>query len=180
MRVARLGLVSLIVATMALTACGRNKEPSLMNISATKSTPDEFAILPNKPITQPKNYAELPAPTLGGSNLVDPTPRADAVKALGGNPKRLVATGVVRGDQGVYNYATRYGVAGNVREQLAAEDLDFRRRNNGKVLERWFNVNVYYSAYKKQSLDQYAELERFRKAGIRTPSAPPEGYQAPE
>jgi len=173
MRAARLGLGALIIATLAVSACGRNKEPILMNIRNTKSTPDEFAILPNKPITQPKNYVELPEPTLGGTNLVDPTPRADAIKALGGNPKRLVAGGVPRGDQGMFSYATRYGVTGNIRDQLAAEDLEYRRRNNGKLLERWFNVNVYFTAYRKQSLDQYTELARFRQAGIRTPAAPP-------
>jgi hypothetical protein len=41
-------------------------------------------------------------------------------------------------------------------------------------LERLFNVNVYFKAYKKQELDQYRELERFRRAGIRTPAAPPD------
>ncbi len=51
--------------------------------------------------------------------------------------------------------------------------LEYRRRNNGRVLERVFNVNVYFNAYRKQSLDQYAELERLRARGIRTVSAPP-------
>jgi hypothetical protein len=34
-------------------------------------------------------------------------------------------------------------------------------------------VNVYYKAYKDQSLDQQAELFRWRKRGVKTPSAPP-------
>lgn len=174
MRAAKLGLATVLIATLAVSACGRGKEPILMNIQNTSSTPDEFAILPNKPIVQPKDYANLPTPTPGGENLVDPTPRADAVAALGGNPKRLKATGVTRGDQGMFNHATRYGVTANIRDQLAAEDLEYRRRNNGKLLERWFNVNVYFGAYERQSLDQYGELLRFRKAGIRTPAAPPE------
>ena len=61
-----------------------------------------------------------------------------------------------------------------IRTELAEDDLEFRRRNNGRVLERVFNVNVYFRAYKRQSLDQYAELERFRRLGVRTPAAPPE------
>jgi hypothetical protein len=40
-------------------------------------------------------------------------------------------------------------------------------------LERLFNVNVYYKAYRPMSLDQQAELWRWRRAGARTPSAPP-------
>ena len=71
------------------------------------------------------------------------------------------------------SYATRFGVDPSIRDDLAKADLDFRRRNNGRVLERVFNVNVYYKAYRKQSLDQYAELERLRRAGVRTVSAPP-------
>ena len=35
-----------------------------------------------------------------------------------------------------------------------SEDLEWRRDNNGRVLERLFNVNVYYKAYRKQRLDQ--------------------------
>jgi hypothetical protein len=41
-------------------------------------------------------------------------------------------------------------------------------------LERLFNVNVYYRAYKKQSLDQHVELERWRRAGVRNVGAPPD------
>jgi hypothetical protein len=53
--------------------------------------------------------------------------------------------------------------------------LDFRSRNTGLFLERLFNTNVYFSAYREMSLDRYAELERLRRAGVRTPAAPPEG-----
>jgi len=67
----------------------------------------------------------------------------------------------------------RYGVAASIRPELAADDLDYRRRNDGRLLERLFNVNVYFNAYEPQSLDQYAELARWRKAGARTVSAPP-------
>jgi hypothetical protein len=34
-------------------------------------------------------------------------------------------------------------------------------------------VNVYYKAYRKQRLDQQAELARWRALGVRNPSAPP-------
>ena len=67
----------------------------------------------------------------------------------------------------------RFGVAGDIRQVLAAEDLEYRRQNNGRILERLANVNVYYDAYRPISLDRYAELARLRRAGIRTPAAPP-------
>lgn len=160
-----------LVALLGLSAC--SKKSSLMNLRSTGRGPDEFSILPSKPLTQPDSYADLPTPTPGGSNMTDPTPIADAVKALGGNPKYLSATGIVRGDVAFIQAASRYGVSSNIRDALAGEDAEFRKKNRGKVLERLFGVTVYFSAYEKQELDRYAELQRLRRAGIRTPAAPP-------
>lgn len=158
---------------LALAGCGNSDQPILMHAGAQSDSPDEFGILPTKPLQMPENLAELPTPTPGGRNLVDPTPMEDAVAALGGNPAALARTGVPAGDGALLAQAGRFGTDGNIRAQLAAEDLDFRRRNDGRLLERMFSVNVYYKAYKPMSLDQYLELERWRRAGARTPSAPP-------
>ncbi len=160
-----------LVAVLALGACDRNKEPQLLNIKSQGTGPDEFAILPAKPLTQPESYAVLPPPTPGGTNRTDATPFADATIALGGNPNGGISDG------SLVNYASRYGVTPAIRTQLAKEDVEFRRKNDGRLLERLFNVNVYFKAYKRQSLDQYAELERLRRLGVRTVSAPPEGFE---
>ena len=72
------------------------------------------------------------------------------------------------------SYAARFGVAPDIREALAAEDLEFRRKNRGKPLERLFGTNVYFKAYRRMSLDQHIELERWRKLGVRTVGAPPD------
>jgi len=69
--------------------------------------------------------------------------------------------------------AGRYGITPEIRQTLADEDLEWRRVNEGRVLERLFNVNVYYRAYEIQSLDQVRELDRWRARGVRTESAPP-------
>ena len=76
-------------------------------------------------------------------------------------------------DQALINHAARFGVSGSIRALLAAEDLDWRQRNKGRPLEQLFNVNVYFDAYRKMALDQQSELERWRQAGVATPSAPP-------
>lgn len=165
-------LMGIAATAMTLSACDRNRQPSLLNVKSNTEGPDEFAIVPNKPLQQPETYAELPTPTPGGVNRADQTPFADATVALGGSPD-----GGIR-DGGLVNYASRYGVTPGIRQQLAAEDLEFRRDNDGRVLERLFNVNVYFKAYEEQSLDQYGELERLRLLGIRTVSAPPEGFEA--
>jgi hypothetical protein len=168
-----IALVGIISAALALSACDRNKDvaPKLLNIKSNQDGPDEFGVLPSKPLTLPDDVTALPEPTPGAGNLTDVTPLADATRALGGRPD---AGG---SDGRLVTYASRFGVNPAIRAELAAADLEYRRRNNGRVLERLFNVNVYYKAYSKQSLDQYSELERLRARGIRTVSAPPEATE---
>ena len=162
-----LGLVT------TLTACGGGSEdPNLLNISQPRAEgPDEFAVLPTKPLEMPEDVAALPEPTPGGTNRTDPTPEADAIAALGGNAAVLSRAS---GDGALVAYARRFGSDPNIRPQLAEADLEFRRRNDGRLLERLFNVNVYFRAYEEMSLDQHRELARLRRAGIRTPAVPPD------
>ncbi len=163
-----------VVALAALSGCSGDADPQLMNLRSSTQGPDEFGILPTRPLEQPASYAELPAPTPGAGNLVDPNPEADAVAALGGNPGALSRGGVPASDGGLVSYAARFGTSPAIRETLAAEDLQWRRDNNGRILQRLFAVNVYYRAYRNQSLDQHLELERWRKAGVRNVGAPPD------
>ncbi|MBM7068507.1 DUF3035 domain-containing protein [Actibacterium sp. 188UL27-1] len=168
-------IVIALVTALVVAACGgQQADPDLINIRRGQNTPDEFAILPTKPLEIPDSLATtLPPPTPGQANRVDPTPQADAVAALGGNPARIRAGGVPRSDGALLNHTTRYGVRPTIRQELAASDLEFRRKRQGRVLERVFNITTYYRAYRDQSLDKFTELERFRRAGIRTVGAPP-------
>ncbi len=161
-----------LAAAVLLSACGGGTgTPNLFNLEQPGNGPDEFAILPPRPLELPENLAELPQPTLGGSNRTDPQPNADAIVALGGDPG--AAGGIPAADGALVAHAGRLGTSPDIRGQLAAEDLEFRRDNQGRVLERLFNVNVYYKAYADQSLDQQRELAFWRSRGARTPSAPP-------
>lgn len=160
----------MICAALTLAACG-DEEPNLLNITQAPSDgPDEFAVLPVEPLVIPEDLAALPAPTPGSTNRTDPTPRSDAIAALGGNPAVLSRAS---NDGALVRYTGRYGVSPDIRASLAASDLQFRQNNDGLPLERLFNVNTYFQAYERFSLDQFRELERLRRAGIRTPSAPP-------
>ena len=155
-----------------LAACSGPETPSLLNLGdAGSEGPDEFSILPAKPLEMPENLAALPRPTPGGANRTDPTPQADAIVALGGRPSLLNAPA---SDAGLIGYTTRYGVDPSIRNALAAADLEYRRENDGRLLERIFNVNVYFNAYEPFELDQRRELERFRASGVWTPAVPPE------
>lgn len=169
----RAGLGRAIIALsamLALVACGTGGAPQLMNLR-TGEGPDEFGIVPPKPLAMPESLSELPEPTPGGANRTDRVPEDEAAVALGGRPG--AAGGIPAGDGALYAHAARFGLESGIRATLASEDLQWRRDNNGRILERLFNVNVYYKAYRKQRLDQQAELQRWRQLGIRTPSAPP-------
>lgn len=158
------------LAMLALSACGNQGPPDLMNISTSrKGGPDEFSIVPPKPLELPESLSVLPEPTPGGTNRTDPRPRDEAILALGGRPDSGAG-----GNAALLSAAGRYGTDPGIRAELAAADLEFRSENRGRPLERLFNINVYYSAYADQSLDQHAELRRWRTVGARTPSAPPE------
>jgi hypothetical protein len=161
--------LTLGAALIALAACGGSGDPNLMNLRNTESGPDEFSVLPTEPLEIPANLRDLPTPTPGGVSRTDPDPERDAILALGGDPARAA-----RASGDVISYASRFGVTPEIRGTLAAEDLEYRRQNDGRLLERVFNVNIYFSAYRPMALDRYAELERMRRAGIRTPAAPPQ------
>lgn len=173
--------LAIVVAVAALAGCSRTDAPQLMNLRNSGTGPDEFAVLPGKPLKMPADLSALPAPTPGLPNRTDPTPRADAVAALGGDPRRvpagasLAGRGVSATDGGLLAHAGRFGVAPDIRPTLAAEDLKYRRDNDGRLLERLFNVNVYFKAYRPQALDQHAELQRWRARGVRTVGSPPPG-----
>ncbi|MCY1128311.1 DUF3035 domain-containing protein [Frigidibacter sp. RF13] len=164
-----------LMAATLLSACGRDKTPDLITFRNKSRSPDEFSILPTKPLTLPEDLASLPEPTPGGSNITDPTPEADAVAALGGNPDAVTpGEKVGAGNLGLISYASRFGRDGNIRQTLASEDLEWRKGHDGRLLERIFNVTVYFRAYEPMSLDQYAALAYWRSRGVQTVGAPPE------
>jgi hypothetical protein len=169
MRAAGGKTVTAVVAVLVLSACG-NGTPELMNLR-TGEGPDEFGIVPPKPLAMPESLNDLPTPTPGGGNRTDRRPEDEAAIALGGKPG--AAGGIPAADSALVSNAARFGVESGIRSTLAAEDLEWRRDNNGRILERLFNVNVYYRAYRDQRLDQQAEKDRWRAAGARTSSAPP-------
>ncbi len=175
MRAARGVIMVAFGAALTLAGCSGGGDPSLMNISQPGDGPDEFGILPGRPLEMPKDLAQLPPPTPGGVNRTEANPKADAIAALGGNPAAAVSRGgaVPAADGALVASASRYGVTPGIRETLAAEDLEFRRQNDGRLLERLFNANVYFRAYAPLSLDQQAELDRWRARGVRNVSAPP-------
>ena len=73
MRKALLGLG--ITTVLLLSACGQQ---GLRTVYKPGEGPDEFMVIPVKPLSPPKDYAALPAPTPGGANLTDRNPQEEA------------------------------------------------------------------------------------------------------
>lgn len=172
MTLTRITLLSGLALAVLAGCAPRSDEPRLMNISATQRGPDEFSILPTQPLQAPPDFRALPTPTPGSANLVDTDPRGDAARALGG--RAVAPSGALpAADAALVARAGRFGSDPQIRERLAAEDLRLRQTRRGRPLERLFRTNVYAQAYEDQLLDRHAELNRWRRAGARTPAAPP-------
>lgn len=165
-----LGITIMLVGAISVAGCS-NK--GLRLIQAPGPGPDEFLILPVKPLTAPTDYSSLPAPNPGGANLVDQTPTTDAVVALGGRAAATVPGGVPASESALIAATTRYGVEPDVRETLAEADAKFRKRQRRMTRIRLALVDRYEQAYRRQSLAPYPEAERYRRAGADTPSSPP-------
>lgn len=164
-------LILCIGVMLSLAACAGG-DRGLRDLRASSGGPDEFRVLPVNPLIMPSDVNNLPAPTPGGTNRTDPTPRADAVEVLGGNPNALIPNGVPAGDSALVTAAGRGGVDPAIRQTLASEDAAFRTRQSRFGFFR--GRDRYFQAYARQALDAYAELQRFRNAGVATPSAPPQ------
>jgi hypothetical protein len=82
--------------------------PSLMNVRSATSGPDEFGIIPPKPLEMPEDLAALPEPTPGGANRTDRDPQVRLwlhwAASIGSRE------GVNSAHAGLYAYAARYGV----------------------------------------------------------------------
>ncbi|WP_319825533.1 DUF3035 domain-containing protein [Thalassovita sp.] len=166
----RISRAVFLVAFVGLAACSGDNR--LRDLRSFTGGPDEFLILPGKELEAPKDYTSLPTPTPGGANRTDQNPRGDAVAALGGKPSQLTPAGVPASEAGLVTYASRNGVQPAIRDELSEEDADFRKKQARFTRIRLVRVDRYNQAYRKEALNPYQELDRWRAAGVATPTAP--------
>lgn len=164
MRARALRWAGLLLAGAALGGCGQARSDGELR---SPNSPDEFMILPTKPLEMPQNMAALPTPTPGARNRVDYDPRAQAVASLTG---REAAAGTASAGSVI---ARAGPVDPNIRAQLAAEDATWREENRGKLLPRLFARDPDDVTYGAVTLDAAAEYEAMRARGIAVPPAPP-------
>lgn len=162
-------VAAIVLIPLVLGACA-NK--GLRDIQTTGNGPDEFMVQPVKPLSQPESYASLPPPTPGQANLTDRSALAEGMAAFGGRPQALEG-GIPASDGALVQQASRLGVTPSIRQELAETDAAFRKRQARFTQFRIVPVDRYNEAYGSQTLDPVAEAARWRRAGARTPSAPP-------
>lgn len=158
-----------VLASLVLQACANQGLRTLRN---TSDGPDEFIIQPSKPLETPASYSELPTPTPGQANRTDRSAIAEGTLAFGGRPEPADA-GIPARDGVLVQHASRLGVSPTIRADLAEADAQFRKRKARLTQIRIVPVDRYDQAYRREALDPNAELRRWRRAGARTPSAPP-------
>ncbi|WP_416367709.1 DUF3035 domain-containing protein [Tritonibacter mobilis] len=160
----------IILSSVLLLGACANKP--LHDLDARRNSPDEFLVLPSKPLEQPESYAALPEPTPGGSNRTDRNPQAEAIVALGGRPS---GAGIPAAEGTLVAAASRYGVEGDIRETLTAEDTKRRKRAGILANIKLFPVDRYAETYEDDALDPQRVSAAYRRAGVPTPSSPPNG-----
>ncbi len=161
-----------ILAVATLTAC--SGQDGLRDVRSLTGGPDEFSVLPTRPLDLPADLSALPAPTPGAANRTDANPAGDAIAALGGDEAANRAGGIPASDGALVSRASRFGTDPAIRSTLAAEDAAFRARRSRLSILSILNRDRYFRAYAAQSLDAYAEFIRFRNVGVQVPSAPPQ------
>jgi hypothetical protein len=144
-----IGVTIVAAAALVLAACdrGARDDRGLLEKLSNRTGPDELAIVPQKELEAPPDFNFLPEPSAAAGNRADLDPRADFARAMTGSaPRNAAATA---GDAAFLAAI----LAGTARGGLADDTVLFG--GAGDLLDPW------------------AELERLRALGIRTPAAPP-------
>lgn len=163
-------LIACAVLAVALLAACENT--GLREITPRGDGPDEFLIVPAKPLEQPDSFAALPVPTPGGTNRTDQRPIEESTVALGG--QRSSPNAPVPGTDGaLVNHASRFGRDANIRAVLAEADAAFRKRQSRLTQIRIFREDRYNDAYRREALDPVQTARAFQRAGVPTPNPPP-------
>ena len=163
----------ILVSLFLLSACSSD-DARLRDLYDVGTGPEEFAVLPSKPLIIPNNLTKLPIPDASAGNLADPTPKRDLIEKLGGSIDDTDS--ISKRDKNLLEYVSRAGVDTNIREELAEEDRKFLRRMGVLTSVKLFRVDRYNQIYRKMTLSAPKELERWRSLGVRTPSMSSEWY----
>ncbi len=168
---------SLVLLALLASCAGReDSTPDLVRYHS-KGAPDEFAVVVYDRISIPERTTDRPPPGVVGTR-VRQDPEAIADRALGGQPAPRRDDRTPSTDTALVNHMTARGREDDIRQTVAREDLEIRRANPGRFLERAFGTNVYSRAYEDMTLDPAAETERLAGLGYPVLRPPPDPRSA--
>ena len=163
--------LALLLAAAALGGCGDGGLAGGLRAAGIAGKPDEFMVLPTRPLEMPANLAALPPPTPGQPSRVDYQPIPEAIAGLSGRP----------GAPGNADGAALVAAAGprdpSVRAELAVEDAEWRRTHHGRLFERLTARDKEALVYRPMVLDAPFEFERMRASGVGVPAATPQALE---
>ena len=151
-----------VLALATFAACGNTDRP-LRDLRTSDGGPDEFSVIPAQPLALPETLTLL-APTPGGTNLADPSPKADAIAALGGNRAAQFAGGIPANESGLVAQVSRFGVDTDIRTALAERDAQLRQRKKLSNVFNPLNRDRYFALYAGQALDE--TFRAFKRAAL--------------
>ncbi len=158
---------ALMLAPFALVGCGEGGLAGGLRRAGVAGKPDEFMVLPTRPLEMPENLSTLPPPTPGVPNRVDYQPRTDAIVGLTG---RQPPPGNADGSVLVARAGPRDPA---IRSQLAVEDAEWRRTHHGLFFERLLSKDRDRVTYQEMILNAPDAWEQMRARGVEVPAAPP-------
>lgn len=158
---------ALLVGAVIVSGCQNNNLASRLREAGVGGSPDEFLVLPTRPLEIPQDLASLPAPKLGSTNRVDYQPKQAAVAALTGGPATALTA------SGAALVASVPPASPEIRTVLAQEDVTYRQNNKGLFFQRMFTKDKEALTYSAELLNAPTEYFNLQDAGVRTYPATP-------
>ncbi len=162
-----IAIAALVLVPLTLAGCGEGGLAGGLRSAGVGASPDEFMVLPTRPLEMPQDLTALPPPLPGTVNRVDYQPKAEAIAGLTG---RNAPAGTANGTALVARAGPRDP---GIRAQLAAEDATWRETHHGLLIPRLLTRDKDALIYQPMVLDAAAEYDRLRAQGVRVPAAPP-------
>ncbi|MGB0505205.1 MAG: DUF3035 domain-containing protein [Pikeienuella sp.] len=170
---ATVSLSAILAAAFVLSGCevGSDTGGVRSTFGIDQGAPDEFLIIAKQPLQLPPTF-DLPRPTPGAPNRVDPDPNAQAYSALYQGTKTEGNAPVSAGERVLLSGANAEGDNSSVRTALNSEEAVVTERKF--LLDTFLGIPIPANIGEISSnLASVEEVERLRQQGLRTPAAPP-------
>ena len=166
MRAARtLAWAAMVVAPLALGGCAEGGLAGGLRAAGVQGTPDEFMVLPTRPLEMPENLSRAAAadPGRGQPRRLPPAPRGG--RRADRPPRRRYRERQPRSSPPPARATRRSAASSPPRTSSGARPIA------GLLLERVFSRDREALVYQQMVLDAPAEFDRMRARGVEVPGS---------